>query len=271
MAKVNKITDILLSVSDGLLGTLTDFLLFNFYVSAELLNANSPGQIYQAYEKASKSLKGLNYRQFKRALSYLVAKELVTKQTVSKRKREGQIKISLSQNGTKRMNGILSVYKKERSWDGKVYLITYDIPEAKKRKRDLLRAYLKRIGCGLLQESVWLSYYNPKKEVKNFISENGLSSLILISSLGKEGSIGDEDLKTLLNRVFKLKTLSEDYHKFIRKFETKKISSEFEISLAYFNILKNDPQLPFELLPNDWLGDKAYQLLISKLKSIRKR
>lgn len=270
MAKIKKITDVLLSVSDGLLGTLTDFLLFNFYVSAELLNANSPGQIYQAYEKASDSLRGLNYRQFKRAVSYLVAKELVTKQTVGKRKREGQIKISLSQNGTERINGILSVYKKERSWDGKVYLITYDIPESKKRKRDLLRTYLKRIDCGLLQESVWLSPYNPKDKIKDFISENSLSGLILISSLGKEGSIGDEDLRILLSRVFKLKTLNEDYHEFIRKFKTKKISNEFEISLAYFNILKNDPQLPFELLPDDWLGDTAYQLLINKLKTIKR-
>jgi len=37
---------------------------------------------------------------------------------------------------------------------------------------------------------------------------------------------------------------------------------------GYLSILKNDPQLPFTLLPKWWKGDQAYTCVASKLKQL---
>lgn len=266
MIKTKELTDIILRLSDGLVGTITDFLLFQFYLSGELFGAQTHGDISLAFEKARESLKDLNYRKFKRAISYLLENDLVTKKSLDKRKRGGIVEIKITQEGRKRIEEITSSYKETRTWDKKVYLITYDIPEEQRVKRNRLREYLKRIGCGFLQESVWLSPYNPKKIIKDFITENNLGGLVLVSSLGKDGSIGEENLKSLVNRVYKLESLNERYKKFINNFDKNIFFDKITFSFAYYQILNDDPQVPFELLPNDWFGDKAYKRYISKIK-----
>lgn len=266
MPSVKGLKEIILKVSDGLVGTISDFILFQFFLSGELLGAHTNEDISDSFERAKGSLKDLNYQKFKRAISYLLRNDFVTKKSLDKRKMGKKFEIKITQEGRKRIKEAIPSYKKIRTWDGKVYIITYDIPEAQKRKRDLLREYLKRIGCGFLQESVWLSPYNPRKIIKDFISLNSLGGLILVSSLGKDSSIGDEDLKTLINKLYRLKSLNERYKEFINKYSENIMVSKTILSFAYYQILKDDPQLPFELLPDDWSGNKAYRLYQSKIK-----
>lgn len=260
-----KLQKAIYKVTDGLLGTLTDFLLFQFYLSGELLGTIGSRDIYDAFEKAHEGLEDFNYQKFKKTISYLFRKNLIKKVNLDYKKRLGKIELKISQEGKKRIAEIIPSYQKPRTWDGKFYLITYDIPEERRVKRNLLREYLKRIGCGLLQESVWLSPYNPKEILRDFTIKNGLGGLILISSLGPNRTIGEEDIKTLIKRVYNLEILNKRYKEFIDKFMNIKTSVHPEIYFAYHQILRDDPQLPFELLPGDWLGDKAYKLFISKL------
>lgn len=264
MSKNKGVKKAISKISDGLIGTLTDFLLFQFYLSGELLGAVTNKDITEAFEKAKDSLGDFNYQKLKNVMFYLLKNDLITKKSLDNRKRGGQIELKITEEGKKRIAEIVPTYKKERAWDDKVYLVTYDIPEEKKRKRDLLRRYLKRMGAGLLQESVWVIPYNPKKIIHDFIKENSLAGLILVSTLGKDSSIGEEDLKSLIKRVFKLDLLNQRYEKFINNYEGRTEINKMEIFFAYHQILKDDPQLPFELLSNSWLGDKAYQLYVSK-------
>lgn len=263
MSKNKGLKEAILKISDGLIGSLTDFLLFQFFLSGELLGAITNRDIADAFEKARSSLDDFNYKKFKNVMSYLFKNDLISKKSLDQKKRGGKIELRITHEGKARIREIIPTYKKIRTWDGKIYLVTYDIPEEKKRKRDLLRDYLKKIGCGLLQESVWLTPYNPKIIVQDFIKENDLSGLILVSSLGKDSSIGDEDLKSLVKRVYKLDLLNKKYEEFIRRFKDKQLVDKMNISFAYFQILKDDPQLPFELLPDTWLGNKAYKLFTS--------
>lgn len=262
-----KLQKAIYKVTDGLLGTLTDFLLFQFYLSGELLGAMGSRDIYNAFEKAHEELEDFNYQKFKKTISYLFKNDLIKKVKLDSKKRLGRIELKITQEGKKRIAEIIPSYQKTRTWDGKIYLITYDIPEERRIKRNLLREYLKRIGCGLLQESVWLSPYNPKEVIKDFSIKNGLGGLILISSLGPNGTIGEEDIKTLIKRVYNLEVLNKRYKEFIDRFINIRTSIYPEISFAYYQILKDDPQLPFKLLPDDWLGNKAYELFISKFQN----
>lgn len=43
-----------------------------------------------------------------------------------------------------------------RRWDGRWRVLVFDVPEKKRRERDVLRAMLRRLGFRYLQRSVWV-------------------------------------------------------------------------------------------------------------------
>lgn len=161
----------------------------------------------------------------------------------------------ITSQGQKRLRAILPQYDAVRTWDERLYLITYDIPVWQNHVRNQLRLVLKTLGCGLLQKSVWLTPYNPKKILQDFAVKNNLPGQILVSDLGRDGSIGEEDNRGLVNRVYRLDEFNQRYEEFLERWQKKKPKPE---TLShFFSILKDDPQLPFTLLPDDWQGEKA--------------
>ncbi|MDZ7586665.1 MAG: CRISPR-associated endonuclease Cas2, partial [Patescibacteria group bacterium] len=172
----------------------------------------------------------------------------------------------ITKEGKRRLADFLPQYDPVRTWDKRLYLITYDIPEKERKSRDQLRRFLQKIGCGLLQESLWITPYNPKKVINEYVAEAGLEKLILISDMGKDGEIGQEDIRELINRVYGLDKLNERWREFINKAAEKKYR-EMERVGWFSSILKDDPQLPFELLPDNWQGEKAWQIVKPLLKN----
>lgn len=170
----------------------------------------------------------------------------------------------ITEQGEKRLKAILPQYDGKRIWEKHLYLITYDIPVKKNQLRNQLRQVLKTLGCGLLQKSVWLTPYNPKKVLEDFVAEKDLAGLVLVSDLGRDGSIGEEDNRRLVERVYHLDELNQRYEEFFKRWQKKKPKPE--MLPHFFSILKDDPQLPFALLPDDWLGEKAWELISPKFK-----
>lgn len=243
----------ILGVSEGIFSGIVDILLWEIAYLAEASTTFSRNT-WKASVKADRFLEGVNYETIKNALARARKKGYI--KSVHHKKAWPEI----TQEGKRRLEELIPHYDSRRSWDGRLYLITYDIPEEKKKLRELLREYLRRIGCGLVQDSVWLTPYNPREVLKNFITEHNLSGNILISDIGADGSIGDEDLKTLVARIYRLSDLNKKYEEFINHYESREIIDKLQANFAYLSILREDPQLPFAILPGDWAGDKAYQI-----------
>lgn len=174
----------------------------------------------------------------------------------------------LTAEGEKRLKTILPEYKRPKPWDGKLWLITYDISDDKKRTRDKFRKWLVEIGCRMIQESVWLSIKDPAEWIKSFVSKSKKRSII-ISCLGKDGSVGGESLPELLDRVFDLTKLNKEYVKWIgSSFENSDDDErKFGLACRYLYLLQQDPMFPKELLPKDWAGDKAMNLFDKQYRS----
>jgi len=135
----------------------------------------------------------------------------------------------------------------------------------KNKERDYFRKFLRDIGCGMLQQSNWLTPYNPTNLIKKFIEKHELSGdLILISSIGKNGMIGTKTLKELMEKVFLLSHLNLRYREFVYKAKSGK-EKRGELIYLFLSILNEDPQIPFSFLPDDWLGEEAY-VLFKKLR-----
>jgi len=81
----------------------------------------------------------------------------------------------------------------QESWDGKWYLISFDIPVNKNVKRDRLRRLLKSYEFYPLQKSVWVGPTKFKKDIWEFILENEIENqckMMLVDVIE-----GDDDIK----------------------------------------------------------------------------
>lgn len=214
-----------------------------------------------------------DYRVVSRAMDKAIDEVLmagVTKETVKKAihkaiyrkhiKRVNGKSLALTKEGWEKINSVYPTYKIKRDWNGQLFLITYDIPEEDRAKRDAVRKLIKRLGGGLLQKSVWLCLYDPKPVLNFFARDNRLQGTIIVSNLGQDGAIGEEDLDDLVERVFGLDEINRQYRSLIDQLREGNMS-KIEAVSRYLTVLDTDPQLPFKILPFSWLGDKAYRLI----------
>ena len=247
-------------ISDGVLAKTVDLVLVSIFYGLEF-GFGGYGETYKAAENTTNDLSEINYQRLKRGIFYLKKKGFV--QSV----RESASLPTITATGKRRLEGIVPRYEEERVWDKRIYLVTYDLPTKQNRQRDRLRNFLKKIGCGLLQESVWLTPYNPKKLLEEFLAESKLESdLVIISSLGKDGTIGELDLIELMEKVYNLSEVNEKYKEFLEETAKGEVSRD-KIIFSFLSILKGDPQIPFEILPKDWVGREAYKVFKKFAKS----
>lgn len=238
-------------LSWGMVRTLTDLVFLQLCLASSLTFSGRQAQkgikeIFEQYQE-------IDWEKIRRVAGNLKKRGLVN---YTKGK---LLEPRITKTGLKKFNSLVPFYHKKRTWDKKIYLITYDIPEEKRNERNRLRFFLEKIGCGMMQASVWLTCFNPKKLVKNFVEENNISGSVVVADIGKDGSVGEEDLKDLVGKVYRLEELNDRYREFIwgvKRGEIKRLQVDF----AYLSILADDSQVPFELLPDDWAGEEAHKI-----------
>jgi phenylacetic acid degradation operon negative regulatory protein len=251
-------------ITQGLFSNLADFTLYFllFLPTASLGKPATSSGIYHTFQEADQALGEINYDSFKNAIRKLKEKGFLNNFKEWKNKKIATIE------GTKRLNSVLPFYHEERFWDGNFYIVQYDIPLEQNRIRNLLRELLKRLGSIKLQKSSYLLFYNPQDLIKQFLSKHQeFSGNILISQLTKHGILGNEDMVKFLWQQAGLEEINLEYKEFIDKYRSGKNFSHQEMFIDYFSILKKDPQIPFELLPTNYLGDKAYLLFLKYFKT----
>lgn len=247
------------NITEGLFSTAVDLSLwFVAYFGSVSLPQSSDGQLYRAKREADDFLLHVNYEIIKQGIVEARRRKLLTS---GKRGRTSWP--AITQAGKRRLGSLLPLYDPVRSWDNRIYLVTYDIPEMKHRQRDLLREYARRIGCAKLQDSVYLTPHDPRDTLKEYIDNHNLTGTIIVADIGKDGSVGDEDLVSLVARVYGLIALNERYEDWIKEYSHHAIDHNGVV--RFLPILRDDPQLPFPLLPTWWVGDKAYALVKSYL------
>lgn len=60
---------------------------------------------------------------------------------------------------------LLDFKRKKKKWDGKWFLVFFDVPEIQRSKRDYLRKFLKQLGFYPYQQSVYIFPYECGKEM----------------------------------------------------------------------------------------------------------
>lgn len=240
-----------LALADGLFGSVVDMTLyFIAYMGTVSLPQSTSGQVWRAQREAERFLNEVNYDVIKHAIH--AARK---KRWIKRVKRHAAPEIT--REGKRRLASILPVYDAIRAWDAHLHTIVYDIPETRRKDRDLLREYLRRIGCGRLQYSVWMTPYNPVEILRSFMESRELSGTVIVSDIGADGAIGEEDIRALIVRIYGLEELNERYEEWLSDVEDRALN-HWDV-VKYLAILQDDPQLPFPILPPWWQGDACYR------------
>jgi len=253
MGRIKKLREKVVELTYGVLGSLTDLALF-FLISGyeSITDPRFLRSLSYTLNKAQKIQDTIDALKMKRALDYIKEKGWVDE------------KLRVSEAGKQRMKGVFPLFPHYSSWDGKWYLVNFDIPEKFTRKRDILRENLKRLGFARLQNSVWISPYNFLGNVEKIIQEYELEPYVIFSVAPKVGPL---EAKKLAGRIWDIKKNQEEYKVFVEKYAGKQHKFPlFEVINDYLRISKQDPQLPREFLPDNWLAEEAFKIYTSYLR-----
>ncbi|OHA62117.1 MAG: CRISPR-associated endonuclease Cas2 [Candidatus Wildermuthbacteria bacterium GWA2_46_15] len=253
MAKIKELKEKISKITVGAFSSLTDLVLF-FLVSGyeSVVDPRFLRSLPYTLMKADKIREMIDVSKMKRALRHVKEKGWVDEE------------LKISKSGEQRLKDIFPVFPVRSSWDEKWYLVNFDVPEKFTRKRNILREKLKRLGFARLQNSVWISPYDFLGNVEKIIKEYQLEPYVIFSISPKVGPLKS---KELAERIWNLGKVQEEHKAFIKKYEASRQKfSPFEIVNDYRRICEQDPQLPKELLPDDWEAEKTFRIYASYLK-----
>jgi phenylacetic acid degradation operon negative regulatory protein len=160
-------------------------------------------------------------------------------------------------------------------WDGRWHLLTYSIPESKRHLRRTLRRQLLWLGFGALHQATWISCRDLRAEVEQVVNDLGVRPYVEFFTAEHRGFASDAEI---VARCWDLKRLNDYYAAFVARYappfqehqarlmanngcEPREcFMQRFMLIHEYRSSPYVDPNLPSELLPDGWLGERAAQL-----------
>lgn len=165
----------------------------------------SPGRINKKFEEI---------RETRKAISEKIEEEIQAKiryqKLVHKLKKEGFLIekkeknrniLRVTQGGAKKLFNLIhrrkshytvpraEKYSSMRSEN--ICIVTFDIPESERRKRDWLRGVLKFLGFSMVQKSVWVGKIKIPGDLLSDLSLLKMMDFIQIFEVGKTGTLED--------------------------------------------------------------------------------
>lgn len=86
----------------------------------------------------------------------------------------------------------LLALKKKKKWQGKWFIVVFDVPEEERNKRNYLRSFLKEIGFYPYNQSVYVFPYECEKEIgliKKIVEGGKYMSYIVAEKLERESQL----------------------------------------------------------------------------------
>ena len=181
---------------------------------------------------------------------------------------KGEAKFKLTEKGRDKLVGLYPVaLLANRDWDGKWRLVIFDIAEVKRNRRDRLRKSLRRLGLGMMQESVWVTPYDLGESLRSTLLKEGFREEVIVLEAVR---LFGEDEKNLALKIWGLEELNQDYQEWLVRAERFDFPRE-ELINQFLEILKKDPILPKNLLPENWTGEKARAKFLDLFQKTKSR
>ncbi len=218
--------------------------------------------------------------------------EAAVRQAVSRMSRQGWLQAtrdgnrafySVTGRGRRRIEGLSPrIYGPVVEWDGCWRLLTYNIAEKERDRRDRLRKELTVLGWAPLSASTWISPRNALDEARETVAAAGLNTSVEFFEGKHEGPHSDREL---LIKCWDVEAIASAYRDFIVAYEPRLINEKEQRSLTaeqafverlwlvhdYRKFTYIDPGLPSTLLPAHWPGTLAAALFREYYAAIEKK
>ena len=130
--------------------------------------SGSPRTSFQILKAIGKEWEEIDRQSLRRAIKSLYESKLITE----KQNPDGNITLILTSEGKKKALTYdleKMQIKKPAKWDKRWRIVLFDIPNTKKKIRDILRFHLKKLGFYEFQESVFIYPYDCRNEMDYLI------------------------------------------------------------------------------------------------------
>jgi len=178
---------------------------------------------------------------------------------------------TLLDEGTRRIFGPAPT-----EWDGCWHIIVYSLPQQLRARRHDLRTRLSWIGYGMLEPGTMIAAIPRTSEVKTLVDELEVQQYVHFFTRAHLESSGT---LAIVARCWDLEKMNRRYSHFVRRFQSEyealltkqknetcmapdeSFANRFWLTYEFSSFPRHDPNLPPELLPDNWCGREAAELL----------
>lgn len=161
----------------------------------------------------------------------------------------------------------------DRGWDGRWTFVGFSLPESSQRERHLLRSRLSWAGFGMVQGGLWAAPHDV--DVVALLDD--LDVLAHVTAFRGE-PLAPTETTRMVAEAFDLDVLAARYDAFVRRWTATAASDDLEdpltarvvLSADWGIVLRDDPRLPIELLPEPWPALAARDLQRALDKRLRR-
>ncbi|MFC4003820.1 PaaX family transcriptional regulator C-terminal domain-containing protein [Prauserella oleivorans] len=156
-------------------------------------------------------------------------------------------------------------------WDGRWTVVAFSVPEQDRGVRTALRSRLRVLHFAALYDGVWVSPHDRAREVLDMLEDLGVRTATVLRSEEVPGTPeGGSPLS-----AFDLAPLAKEYKAFAERYEpllesleagligpAQALRTRTELRVDWRRFPETDPDLPAELLPEDWDRPRAQRVFV---------
>lgn len=148
-------------------------------------------------------------------------------------------------------------------WDGQWTIVAFTVPEVRQASRRSFREALRKKGFASLYDAVWVSPRDQVQVALALAAESGVTQVIAVVTSELAGLEPEAAIRSL----FDLPALRRRYDAFLGDWPEDTVATASDRALVtrttimstWRQIVRQDPNIPRALLPDDWPAVDAYE------------
>jgi phenylacetic acid degradation operon negative regulatory protein len=156
-------------------------------------------------------------------------------------------------------------------WDGAWTVVAFSVPEQDREVRAALRARLRVHHFAALYDGVWVTPHDRVEAIRRVLDDLGVVTASVLRATEAPGGPAAASPRA----AFDLAPLAEEYRRFVERYEplldvveagrigsADALRTRTELRTDWRRFPENDPDLPAELLPEDWPRRRAQHVFV---------
>ena len=159
--------------------------------------------------------------------------------------------------------------REARPWDGTWTIVAFSVPETKRKLRHIVRTSLRWLGFVALYDGLWCSPWEEQDAAVATLSDLGIHSATVMRAEMDERStvqaVSAWDLETVKHNYLEFEEEFSPMLKDVRRgalTASQALVARTTVMDNWRNFLGFEPDLPVDLLPNDWPRPRMRKLFL---------